>query len=90
MNSSVSNERSLSQPWGARGRSLLYLIPLLVWVNTLSVAPTAAQDTRPLTTVTVTGNVVNDATGQRIVLGPNPGTKSRKSNQDCTICVSCR
>ena len=28
-------------------------------------------------------------TERRISGGTNPGRKSRKSNQDCTICVSC-
>ena len=54
------------QPKGAPGGSLPYLIPLLVWVNTLSVPLTAAQETRGAATVTVTGNVVNDATGRPV------------------------
>ena len=62
---SVLNASRLGQPWGALGTSLLCLIPLLVWVNTLSVPPVAAQE-RQATTVTVTGNVVSDATGQPV------------------------
>lgn len=47
-------------------RRLPCLIPLLVGVNTLVVPPTAAQETREATEVTVTGNVVNDVTGQPV------------------------
>lgn len=42
------------------------LIPLLVGFNTLSVPPTAAQEAQEATEVTVTGNVLNDATGQPV------------------------
>ena len=47
-------------------RRLPCLIPLLVGVNTLVVPPAAAQETREATEVTVTGNVVNDVTGQPV------------------------
>ena len=66
MSSRVSKVRRLSQPWAVPAMSLPHLIPLFVWVNTVSVSPAAAQETREATTVTVTGNVVNDATGQPV------------------------
>lgn len=46
--------------------SLRYLIVLLPIVSAVSVPPTAAQETEESGTVTVTGNVVNDADGQPI------------------------
>ena len=46
--------------------SLRYLIPLLALVNAVSVPPAVAQETQEATTVTVTGNVVNDGTGQPV------------------------
>ncbi len=42
------------------------LVPALALANPLSVPPTAAQETRDATAVTVTGNVVDDATGQPV------------------------
>ena len=52
-------------------RGLPCLIPLLVWLNALTVPPTAAQETRETAAVmagavTVTGNVVHDVTGQPV------------------------
>lgn len=47
-------------------RRLPHLILLLVGLNTWSAPTTAAQETREATAVTVTGNVVNDATRQPV------------------------
>jgi len=51
-------------------RRLPFLIPVLALApalaNPLSAPPAAAQETREATAVTVTGNVVNDATGQSV------------------------
>jgi len=47
-------------------RRLPCLVPVLVLANPLSVPPTAAQETREATAVTVTGNVVDDATRQPV------------------------
>lgn len=65
MGNSVSTRR-LNQPWSALGRPLSCLIPLVVWGSNLSAPPAAAQETPEATGVTVTGNVVNDATGQPV------------------------
>ena len=47
-------------------RRLPRLVPVLVLANTWSVPLTAAQETPEATAVTVTGNVVDDATGQPV------------------------
>lgn len=46
--------------------SLRRLIPVLALANGVSLPPTAAQEAQEATEVTVTGNVVNDATGQPV------------------------
>ena len=65
MSNSVSMSR-LSHPRSGLGSSLHYLIALVVWGSTLSVPPTAAQESGHAPAVTVTGNVVNDATGRPV------------------------
>jgi len=46
--------------------SLRRLIPFLALANAVSVPPTAAQETQEAATVTVTGNVVDEATGESV------------------------
>ena len=48
------------------GQANVALIALVVWGSALYAPPTAAQETGEATAVTVTGNVVNDATGQSV------------------------
>ncbi len=62
MSNIVSQVRCLNKPWAAPAMSLHYLFPLLVLADPASAAPAAAQEFRDTTTVTVTGNVVDDAT----------------------------